>query len=77
MTRNEKVFITIFYITKWTLGLTGRMRDYFGAIRNETIRKGDEGREKGKKKEWENNRGGRERLFLLNNQYFSEWCREE
>lgn len=44
MTRNKKGFI--FYMIKRTLGMAGRMRDYFGSIRNETLKKGHEGIER-------------------------------
>lgn len=36
-TENKKVFITIFYIIKWTL--VGGMIDYFGSIRKDTLKK--------------------------------------
>lgn len=49
MTGNKKVFITIFYIIKWTL--VGRMTDYFGSIRKESLKKGHEGRQRNREGE--------------------------
>lgn len=66
MIRNE-VFIAIFYIT---LGVTGRMRDHFGPIRNETLGWVMKVVKKGRRKRG-GNKGGRKGLFLLNDQYFS------
>lgn len=45
------MFITIFYTIKWALEVVGRMIDYFESARNETLRKGHEGRDKGREKE--------------------------
>lgn len=73
MTRNTKGFI--FYIIKWTLGMSGRMRDYFGSIRNETLKKGHEGLER--RREEESGKIRKQEIFLLSNQCFSGSYREK
>lgn len=47
------------------------MRDYFRSIRNETLGRVVKVEKKERRKNEWGNKGGRERLFLLNKQYFS------